>query len=95
MSVADSDVRVPDGEAPSRCPHCSRPFRTERLCALHVGDFHADACSADQRRAYEDALETEREELFVYHLKVVAALVAVYAVLLLTYMAVSAMQAPG
>ena len=95
VSVADSEVRIPDGETPSRCPHCGRPFRTERLRALHVGDFHADACSADQRDAYRDALEAEREDLFLYHLKVVAALVAVYAFFLLTYMAVSAMQAPG
>ncbi|WP_205254574.1 MULTISPECIES: hypothetical protein [Halorussus] len=95
MSVADSEVRVPDGETPTRCPHCRRPFRSERLLALHVGDLHTEACSVDQREAYEDALEAEREDLFLYHLKVVAALVAVYAFLLLSYMAVSAMQAPG
>lgn len=95
VSVADSEVRVPDGETANRCPHCSRPFRSERLLALHVGDFHAEACSADQREAYEKAMEAEREDLFLYHLKVVAALVAVYAFLLLSYMAVSAMQAPG
>ncbi|UPV76524.1 hypothetical protein M0R89_18500 (plasmid) [Halorussus limi] len=94
-TVPESDVRVPDGETPVRCPHCQRPFRTERLRALHVGDFHGGDCTDGQREAYDDALEAEREDLFVYHLKVVAGLVAVYAFFFLTYLAVSMMQVPG
>jgi uncharacterized C2H2 Zn-finger protein len=94
-SPETSEVRVPDGETPARCPYCARPFRTERLRALHLGDVHAADCTDDQRRDYEDAKEAEREDLFLFHLKVVAALVAMYAVFLLSYMAVSAMQAPG
>lgn len=89
------EVRVPDGETPPRCPYCARPFRTERLRALHLGDVHAEDCTADQREEYDEAREAEREDLFIFHLKVVAGLVAVYAVLLLSYMAVSAMQTPG
>ncbi|NEU58050.1 hypothetical protein FXF75_15275 [Halorussus sp. MSC15.2] len=95
VSVTDSEVRVPDDETPARCPHCRRPFRSERLRALHLGDFHGEDCSTDQREAYEDALEAEREDLFLYHLKVVAALVGVYAFFFLTYLAVSMAQAPG
>ncbi|MFC7078987.1 DUF7410 domain-containing protein [Halorussus caseinilyticus] len=95
MVVSDSEVRVPDAETPARCPHCRRPFRTERLRALHVGDSHAEDCSADQREAYDAALEAEREDLFVYHLKVVAGLVAVYAFFFFTYLAVSMVQASG
>lgn len=91
----DADVRVPDGETPVRCPECARPFRTERLRALHVGDAHDAEWSADQREAYEAALEAEREDLFVYHLKAVAGLVAVYAFFFLAYLAVSMLQAPG
>src|SRR6056297_2545419 len=94
-SGLDADVRVPDGETPARCPHCQRPFRTERLRALHVGDFHGRDCTDDEREAYDEAREAEREALFVYHLKVVAGLVAVYAIFFLTYLAVSMMQAPG
>jgi hypothetical protein len=91
--VADADVRVPDDEEPPHCPHCQRPFRTEQLRALHVGEFHAADCTDDQREAYDEAREAEREELFVYHLKVVAGLVAVYAFFFLTYLAVSMAQA--
>ncbi|WP_276302365.1 DUF7410 domain-containing protein [Halorussus lipolyticus] len=89
------EVRVPDGETPPRCPYCARPFRTERLRALHLGDVHAEECTPDQHDEYDEAREAEREDLFIFHLKVVACLVAVYAFLLLSYMAVSAMQTPG
>lgn len=95
MAVSDADLSVPDDETPARCPHCGRPFRTERLRALHVGDVHDDGWDEDQQSAYESALEAEREDLFVYHLKVVAALVAVYAFFFLTYLAVSMAQAAG
>lgn len=93
MAVTDAEVRVPDDETGVRCPECGRPFRNERLRALHVGDLH-DATD-EQLEAYEEAREAERADLFYYHLKVVAALVAVYAFFMLTYMAVSLMQIPG
>ena len=97
MSVAipDADLHVPDDETPFRCRECGRPFRTERLRALHFGDVHDADCSDDQREAYEDALEAEREDLFLYHLKVVAGLVGVYAFFFFTYLAVSMLQASG
>lgn len=93
--VRDDEMHVPDDETPPRCPECGRPFRTERLLALHLGDIHSDACTDDQLEAYEEACEAEREDLFIYHLKVVAGLVALYAVFFFTYLAVSMAQAPG
>lgn len=95
MAVSEPEVHVPDDERPSRCPYCGRPFQTERLRALHLGDVHDGDCTDDQQLAYEDAREAEREDLFIFHLKVVAALVAVYAFFFLTYLAVSMIQAPG
>ena len=95
MAISDPDLRVPGDESPVRCPECGRPFRTERLRALHLGEFHPANCTDEQRDAYEEAREAEREALFVYHLKVVVALVAVYAFFFLTYLAVSMLQAPG
>ncbi|WP_115865036.1 DUF7410 domain-containing protein [Halorussus litoreus] len=92
LAIPDTDFHVPDGETPVQCPHCGRPFRTERLRALHVGDAH-DGWTDDEREAYESAMEAEREDLFVYHLKVVASLVAVYAFFFFTYLAVSMAQA--
>lgn len=88
-----ADVHVPEDDSPIRCPYCERPFRTAQLRALHFGTDHAEVCTADQREAYERAREAEADELFVYHLKTVAALVGLYAFFLLGYMALAAMQA--
>ena len=72
-------IAVPEGEAPpEHCPHCEQPFRTERLLALHLGETHEEALTDAQRRAYEDAYEDESDELFIYHLKVIGALIVVY-----------------
>lgn len=69
---------LPDGDDdPAVCPHCDRPFVTERQRALHVGERH-DATPAE-RRAYEDARVDESDELFRLHLKVVAAVGLLYA----------------
>lgn len=94
-STVDPNFRVPEGETPARCPHCGRPFRTDQLRTLHLGVDHPESVTDDQREAYEAAREAEADDLFVYHLKTVAALVALYAFLLLGYMAVAAMQASG
>lgn len=93
FGIPDADLRVPDGETPAQCPHCGRPFRTERLRNLHVGDAHDDDWTDGEQAAYESAMEAEREDLFIYHLKVVASLVAVYAFFFFTYLAVSMIQA--
>lgn len=93
LAIPDADLRVPDEETPVRCPHCGRPFRTERLRALHVGDVHDDELTDDEREAVESALEAEREDLFIFHLKVVASLVGLYAFFFFTYLAVSMAQA--
>ena len=72
-----ADFRVPAGEEPAQCPHCGRPFTDGRLRDLHVGEVHAEACTAEERERYEAALEAEADDLFVFHLKIVAAIVAV------------------
>jgi len=82
MTTARSDdaaVDVRPGETPAeRCPYCERPFRTERLYALHLGERHPEQCTEAQAAAYEDAREAEGDELFIYHLKVTAALVILF-----------------
>jgi hypothetical protein len=83
-SWSGPDVRpattVPPRETPAAvCAHCSRPFRTARQHALHVGETHDDDLTADERAAYDEAHEAEADELFVFHLKVFLALGAVYA----------------
>jgi hypothetical protein len=70
------ETELPEGEEPAaRCPHCARPFPTERLRALHVGERHAETASTAEREAHATAREAEADELFVYHLKVIAGIV--------------------
>jgi hypothetical protein len=71
------DVSVPDDEQPAVCPHCGRPFPTARQVDLHVGERHDP--SEAERAAYEAAHEDEEDDLFLFHLKVLFALGAVYA----------------
>ena len=79
-SSVHPETTVPDGETPpARCPYCGRPFRARRLRALHVGEAHPSRRTDAERAAYESALEEEEDDLFLYHLKVVAALGSVYA----------------
>jgi len=88
----DADVGVPEtavppGETPAaRCRHCGRPFPDEAGWALHVGEVHPDALDAAEREAYEAADAAERDDLFVYHMKVVVALGLLYSVAVLGYM---------
>ncbi|PSQ50713.1 hypothetical protein BRD12_04365 [Halobacteriales archaeon SW_12_67_38] len=102
-SIADSsatpdgasvpDTAIPDAETPAaQCPYCSRPFRTEQACTLHLGDAHGEAWTDDERAAYEAAVEDESDDLFVFHLKVVGALSLLYAVYVLAYMIVLGLQ---
>ncbi len=76
LLAAGVEVAVPPGEQPgARCPYCDRPFTAERLRALHVGERHPGAATAAEREAFEAAYDAESDELFVYHLKVIAGIV--------------------
>lgn len=87
MRHVSPDTSVPPGESPpARCPHCDRPFRTERARALHVGERHPDDCTGADAEAYEDAREAEEEELFSFHMKVIVAIGIIHAVIVLLYM---------
>ncbi|MFB6227947.1 MAG: DNA-binding protein [Halobacteriales archaeon] len=87
-TTLDPDIDVPSAETPTaECQHCGRPFDTERARDLHVGKCHAEAATEAEMAAYEDAEETERDELFFFHFKVVVSLGVVYAVLVIVYMA--------
>lgn len=82
----ETEVRA-DETVAATCPHCGRPFADREARDLHVGDCHADAWSAAERDAYEVARDAERDALFYFHLRVVAALGVLYAVTVLLYMA--------
>ena len=82
---------VPAGETPARCPHCERPFRSSRQRDLHVGERHP-AHTAEERAAYEAAREAEANDLFVFHLKVIAAITMLYAGFIVLYMVTLAVR---
>lgn len=68
---------VPADAAVATCPYCDRPFPSEHLRTLHLGERHDDRLTATERSAFERAEETEIDDLFVYHLKVVSLIVVV------------------
>lgn len=88
MTHENPETHVPAGDTPVRCPYCDRPFRTDRDRALHLGETHADACTDEERAAYDEARTAEADDLFYYHLRVVAALGVIYALTVLAYMVV-------
>jgi len=82
------ETELPDAETPAaRCPYCDRPFDGERARDLHVGERHAGEATDVELETYEEAREAERDELFMYHVKVVVALGVIYSVVVLVYMA--------
>jgi hypothetical protein len=94
VSEADADRTAGSPETVVRadetvaavCPYCDRPFAAASARDLHVGEVHDAVRSPAETEAYERAREAERDDLFYYHLRVVAALGVVYAVTVLAYM---------
>jgi uncharacterized C2H2 Zn-finger protein len=80
------ETEVDGDESPARCPHCGRPFRTERRTWLHVGERHRDDWTGEERAAHERAREAEADDLFVFHLQVVGLLGLLYASFVIVYM---------
>jgi hypothetical protein len=79
------DTVVPEGETPaSTCPYCGRPFARRRHGVLHVVEAHPDRATDAEREAYDAALEEESDDLFIYHLKVMFGLGALYAAFIIT-----------
>lgn len=79
-------TEVPADERPAAtCQYCGRPFRTERRYWLHVGEAHPDDLNEAERSAHERAVDEEGDDLFIYHLKVVAWLVVLLFFYIYTY----------
>jgi hypothetical protein len=76
---------VPTDAEPVVCAHCGAPFADDELLALHRGIDHADALDGAEREAFEDAYEAESEDLRLFRLKALGALVVLYFGLLMMY----------
>lgn len=73
------------GEERFDCPHCEAAFARERHRSLHLGQDHAATLTGEERDAYEAAEAAEREDLRMFRLKALAALVLVYFGFLILY----------
>lgn len=81
-TMAEAD----DGPPAAVCVHCGRPFKRTRYYHLHLGVEHEAELDETEHEAYVAADEAEVEAMFVFHLKVVAALSTMWAVFVLGYM---------
>lgn len=72
------EYHIPRDADPARCPYCDRPFRTPDLRALHIGERHPDRATDAEQTAYETARDAESDAMFIFHLKVIAALILIY-----------------
>ena len=79
---------VPADRETAACPYCERPFATERQRNLHLGEVHAASIGDEERGAYEDAVDAENDDLWLYHFKAVVVLLAVYMLTGLAYLIV-------
>lgn len=76
--ITEPELVVPEDDPPAaRCPHCDRPFRTERLYVLHLGETHPEACSEEEQDTYEETYDAESYDLFTFHAKVVVTLLMI------------------
>jgi hypothetical protein len=82
--IPDEYDLPPDAD-PAVCGHCGAPFADDDLLSLHRGIDHADALDETERDAFEAAYENEEEELRLFRLKALGALVLLYFGLLMTY----------
>ena len=88
MSPNAPETTVPPDRPAERCPYCERPFPPAHLRDLHVGDVHGEHATEGEREAHDAATDEETDELFVFHLRVIAAIAVLYAVFVLVYMVV-------
>jgi hypothetical protein len=78
----------PDADA-YHCPYCEDVEPREDLRDLHVGHRHPDEASETELETFERTFERESNDVFIYHLKVISLVVAIYFIFLFTYSAVS------
>lgn len=79
------DYRVPTSAPRYDCEYCDRPFAREDLRALHRGLEHASQLDDEEVEQFRDAYGEEEDEIGLFRLKALAALVAIYFGLLMIY----------
>jgi hypothetical protein len=79
------DTDVGDTGPPYDCSYCDRRFHRKSYLALHRGQEHTRELSTADQAAYEEAREEEAEQLRLFRLQALAALVFIYFGFLLVY----------
>lgn len=73
-----------DGDA-ERCPYCGRPFVTDHLLTLHLGEEHPASMTEAEAERYAAADDQESDDLFIFHIKVLALLTLIMFVFMYSY----------
>lgn len=80
---------VPDDVTGFECPYCVAVIPRQDLLELHIGHEHGDTATDEECDTFEKTFDRESNDVFIYHLKVISLVVAIYFVFLFTYSAVS------
>jgi len=67
-----------DGTPKEQCEYCGHPFPTTDRLALHKGLEHQDRLEPSEQEAFAAAYDGERDELRLFRLKALVALVFLY-----------------
>ena len=79
------DYRVPTSAPRYDCEYCGRPIAREDLRALHRGLEHASQLDDAEVEQFREAYGEEEDDIGMFRLKALAALVLVYFGLLMIY----------
>lgn len=79
------DYHVTASEPVYECEYCGRPFAREEWRALHRGLEHASELDDEAVEQFRTAYTEEDDDLRLFRLKALAALVVVYFGLLMIY----------
>lgn len=80
---------VPPEADGHECPYCAAIEPRETLLELHIGHAHEGEATDEELDTFEKTFERESNDVFIYHLKVISLVVAIYFVFLFTYSAVA------
>lgn len=75
------DRRSPPPDPPAEpavCEYCGDRFVDDDLLALHRGLEHGSALTEEERDAYDEAVASERDDVRLFRLKALVALLLLY-----------------
>lgn len=83
--MTDHEYDVPEDAPAFECRYCGRPFAREEWLALHRGLDHPAQLDDEEVAAFREAHDDEEDDLGVFRLQALGALVLLYFFLLMIY----------